>query len=130
MGPQRTAAGRAALGPASWRRPQTKKRLFWHTTFGAVEVYEQLYRLSCSRRQIRPFSTRAGVHCRGGSRPLQRALVDFAADVSFACARQKVVEHYGVELSSSTIREITHWHGARLLEQQAQLLAPLGPEAG
>jgi hypothetical protein len=61
---------------------------------------------------------------------LQRALVDFAADVSFDRAGQKLVEHYGVELSASTIREITQRHGARLLEQQQQLLASLGPEAG
>ena len=40
------------------------------------------------------------------------------------------MEHYGVELSSSTIREITFQHGARLLEQQKQLITELGPEAG
>src|SRR5205085_10430165 len=111
-------------------RSQTKKRLFWHTTFGAVEVAEQLYRLSSSRRQIRPFSQRAGVSCRACSRPLQRALVDFAADVSFDRTSEKVREHYGVALSASTIRAITQRHGTALLAQQQQLLAQLGPEAG
>ena len=91
---------------------------------------EQLYRLSQSRRQIRPFSNRAGVKCRGCSRPLQRALVDFAADVSFNGATQKLLEHYGVELSSSTVRQLTQQHGAHLLEQQQQLIRQLGPEAG
>lgn len=91
---------------------------------------EQLYRLSCSRRQIRPFSQRAGVKCRSCSRPLQRALIDFAADVSFARATEKLVEHYGVELSASTIRQLTHQHGGRMLEQQQQLLSELGPEVG
>ena len=91
---------------------------------------EQLYRLSQSRRQIRPFSNRAGVKCRGCSRPLQRALVDFAADVSFNRATEKLVEHYGVELSSSTVRQLTQQHGAHLLEQQQQLITQLGPEAG
>jgi hypothetical protein len=86
--------------------------------------------LSSNRRQVRPFSTRAGVSCRAGSRPLQRALVDFAADLSFARASEKLLEPYGVELSASTIRRITQRHGTRLLEQQQQLLAPLGPEAG
>jgi hypothetical protein len=86
--------------------------------------------LSHSRRQLRPFSNRAGVKCRGCSRPLQRALVDFAADVSFNRATEKLLEHYGVELSSSTIRQITQQHGAGLLEQQQQLNDQLGPEAG
>lgn len=91
---------------------------------------EQLYRLSQSRRQIRPFSNRAGVSCRGCSRPLQRALVDFAADVSFDRAAEKLLEHYGVELPASSIRVITQEHGSRMLEQQQQLLTQLGPEVG
>jgi hypothetical protein len=86
--------------------------------------------MSESHRQVRPFSKRAGVKCRGCSRPLQRALVDFAADVSFTRATEKLVEHYGVELSASTVREITQQHGAHLLEQQQQLITQLGPEAG
>jgi HAMP domain-containing protein len=98
--------------------------------FGRIEIKEQLYRLSSSRRQIRPFSTRAGVRCRSCSRPLQRALADFAADVSYHRATEKLVEHYGVELSASTIRDLTQEHGARLLEQQQQLMEELGPEAG
>lgn len=95
-----------------------------------MTVREQRYRLSQSRRQIRPFSTRAGVSCRACSRPLQRALVDFAADVSFERTGEKLLEHYGIELSASTIRRITHRHGARLLHQQQQLIDQLGPEAG
>lgn len=91
---------------------------------------EQLYRLSQSRRLLRPFSNRAGVKCRGCSRPLQRAFVDFASDVSFNRATEKLLEHYGVELSSSTLRQITQQHGACLLEQQQQLITQLGPEAG
>jgi hypothetical protein len=130
MGHQRTTASRAALGQATGRRTQTKKRLAWHTTFGQIQVSEQLYRLTSTRRQVRPFSQRAGVHCRGCSRPLQRALVDFASDVSFARATEKLLEHYGVELSASTLRELTHQHGHRLLEQQQQLISQLGPEAG
>jgi hypothetical protein len=61
---------------------------------------------------------------------LQRALVDFASDVSFNRATEKLLEHYGIELSASTIREITQQHGGRMLEQQQQLFTELGPEAG
>lgn len=86
--------------------------------------------MSHSRRQLRPFSNRAGVKCRGCSRPLQRALVDFASDLSFNRAAEKLVEHYGVELPASTIREITNQHGSFLLEQQQQLMSDLGPESG
>lgn len=70
------------------------------------------------------------MQCRGCSRPLQRALVDFACDLSFDRAREKLLEHYGVELSASTIRVLTQRHGARMLEQQQQLITQLGPEAG
>jgi hypothetical protein len=41
---------------------------------------------------------------------LQHALVDFAADVPFAQAREKLREHDGMDLSASTIREITERH--------------------
>ena len=41
------------------------------------------------------------------SRPLQRAVTDFAADVSFAQAVDKVVEHDGVLLSESSIRRVS-----------------------
>jgi hypothetical protein len=61
---------------------------------------------------------------------LQRALVDFAADVSVHRATQKLLEHYGVELSASSIRQLTQQNGGRMFEQQQQLLTQLGPEAG
>jgi len=50
------------------------------------------------------------VHHRGCSRPLQRAIVDFGADVPFAQAREKLRAHYGVNLSGSTIRAMTEAH--------------------
>ena len=86
--------------------------------------------MSEGHRLLRPFSKRAGVKCRGCSRPLQRALVDFASDTSFNRAAEKLLEHYGVELSSSTIRAISFQHGGCLFEQQQQLISRLGPEAG
>lgn len=61
---------------------------------------------------------------------MQRALVDFAADVSFARSSEKLLEHYGIELAASTIRTITQRHSGNLLDQQQQLMAQLGPEAG
>lgn len=56
----------------------------------------------------------AQVQHRGCSRPLQRVVTDFAADVPFARAMDKVVEHYGVLLNESTIRRITEAHAQRI----------------
>lgn len=52
---------------------------------------------------------------------MERALVDFGADESFAKAAQKVREHYGIEVPGSRIRRVTLKHGEQLLENQ-QLL--------
>src|SRR5271154_1897033 len=54
------------------------KKVRWHTKFGDIEVVEPLYRLE--NRRIRPFLRSAKVVHRSCSRPLQRAIVDFAAD--------------------------------------------------
>lgn len=80
---------------------------------------------------MRPFSLRAGVGSRSYSRPLQRALTDFGADVPFAEVVKKMREHYGVEVSASAARQITESHGERMREQQEdRLIGQLGPEAG
>ena len=46
--------------------------------------------------------SRAKISPCGCSRPLQRAIVDFAADQPFAQARAKLREHYGFEIGEST----------------------------
>jgi hypothetical protein len=55
----------------------------------------------------RPFVQAAGVVCRGYSRPVRRAAVDFGADGSFAQAAAKMREHYGIELPVSAARMLT-----------------------
>jgi len=50
------------------------------------------------------------------SRPLQRAVTDFGADVPFAQVMDKLVEHYGVMLAESTIRHITEGHAQAIFE--------------
>lgn len=72
--------------------------------------------LRLGSHRLRPFARSAHVHHRGVSRPLQRVVTDFAADVSFAQAMDKVVEHYGVLLCESTIRRIAEGHAQRLFE--------------
>jgi hypothetical protein len=53
---------------------------------------------------------------RGCSRPLQRAIVDFAADQSFALARIKLLEHYGFEIGESTIQRVALGHAKTVFE--------------
>ena len=64
-------------------------------------------------KRQRPLSASIGVQCRGYSKPLQRAMVDFGADVSFAAASQKLKEHYGIDIPSSSIRARTLHHSQR-----------------
>jgi len=75
---------------------------------------EPQYRLKNER--VRPFVLSAKVSALGCSRPLQRAIVDFAADQPFAHARNKLIEHYGVEIGESTIQRITFGHAEVMFE--------------
>lgn len=61
---------------------------------------------------LRAFSASAKVGNRCCSRPLQRVVTDFGADVAFAQVTDKLVEHYGVCLSESSIRRITQAHAS------------------
>lgn len=69
---------------------------------------------------VRPFCERARVKPRRYSRVLQRAMVDFGADESFAQAGRKLTEHYGIEVPISAIRTATQAHGQALAEREAQ----------
>jgi len=69
---------------------------------------------------VRPFVLGAKVSPLGCSRPLQRAIVDFAADQPFAQARAKLEEHYGFAIGESTIQRITFAH-ARAMHESRRL---------
>ena len=62
----------------------------------------------------RPFSELAQVTCRGYSLLLQRRLTDFGSEKSFARAATQFKEHYGFEVSPSTVRRVTEAHGQQL----------------
>jgi hypothetical protein len=59
------------------------------------------------------------VTARGCSRLLQKAVTDFGADLPYAQAMDKLLEHYGVVLPESTIGRITLHHAQRMHEQNA-----------
>ncbi len=86
----------------------------WFTTFGPVEVVEQLLRLGRRGVELRPFCQCAGVRPRGYSRPLQRVLADFGAEASFARAAERVKEHYRIEVPGSAVRKQTLAHGRKM----------------
>ena len=75
---------------------------------------EAQWRLGRRGPLLRPFCERAGVSSRGRSRRLQRALVDFGAEESFARAAQRVQEHYGLDVAAEAVRQQTLRHGAQL----------------
>ena len=86
------------------------------------------FRGALHKRRVRPFVSEAKVDPLGCSRPLQRVLVDFAADQPFARARAKLVEHYGFEIGESTIQRITFAHAQAMYEVgHEDLEFPEGP---
>jgi hypothetical protein len=95
-----------------------KKKLRWHTSFGDIEVQDPLFRRP--GKQFRPFSYSAGIQNRGCSLPLQRIVVDFGADHAFGRVPEKLQEHYGIEISVSTIRMLTESHANQMYEQQKE----------
>ena len=72
---------------------------------------------------MRPFVLGAKVNPLGCSRPLQRAIVDFAADQPFAQARAKLQEHYGFAIGESTIQRVTFAHARAMHDISRQDLA-------
>ena len=86
-----------------------------------------MYRHRRGGEQVRPFARAARVSCRGYSLGLQRVVTDFGADVSFGRVPEKVREHYGIEVSASTVRAITEGHGAVLESAcEVDVRLPLG----
>lgn len=92
----------------------------WQTRLGRVEVFEQQYRKGRNGQTIRPFCQVARVSSRGYSLGLQRAVVDLAADTSFAETVNKIREHYGIEVCASQVRVITGKHGATMEDETHQ----------
>ena len=105
------------------------KKLYWYSTFGSIGIEELVFREGRRGKRQRPLSTSIGVQCRGYSKSLQRAMVDFGADVSFAAASRKLKEHYGIDIPSSSIRARTLHHSQRcfsLKEEQQSSREPSG----
>jgi len=79
-----------------------------------ISAKEQVFLDKNHSSTVRPFSSSAGVTCRSRSQLLERALVDFGADESFANAARKIREHYGVTVSESTTRLDVEKHAKQI----------------
>lgn len=56
------------------------------------------------------------MRCRGYSRPLQRVIVDFGADVPFGRISEKLEEHYGIRVPQSSAATVTYRHARALTD--------------
>lgn len=87
-------------------------------------IVEDVLRRGRRGPRFRPFSQSANLKPMAYSRRLQRALTDFGVEESFGRAVERVREHYGIEISPSTIRQYTLQHGRRVLEAVQQIQLP------
>lgn len=96
------------------RATARSKKLYWQTTYGTVTVIE--HRLRHGRRGVvrRPFCEQAQIQPRGYSRPLQAALTDFGAELSFAQAGARLQQHYGIDVPPTAVRRVSLHHGRQL----------------
>ena len=94
-----------------------KKNLKWWSTYGLIEVEERLWR-SNSESYIRVLPEKIGVSQRGCSLALERALRDFGLEKSFSQAAVSVKEHYGFEISPSTVARASVKHATAITKQQ------------
>ena len=67
---------------------------------------------------LRPLAVFIGVRAGGSTQNLQRAVVDFGAEDSFALASERLFRHHGVVLCTSSVRKITLEHARRIEASQ------------
>jgi hypothetical protein len=92
-----------------------KKKVSWHTRIGDhFEVVATEYR--DGNRRVCPFLESANIEQRGCSIPLQRLIVDLAADMTYAEARKKLREHHGQDICESSFNRLTQKHAQNVLE--------------
>jgi hypothetical protein len=95
-----------------------KKRIYWNTTFRTIEVTDVV--LEENGKSARPFLIISEVTPRACSMLLERRVVDFSADAPFHDVPNKLLEHYGFQLSPDVIRKITLKHASSRHSAQAE----------
>jgi len=83
---------------------------------GTIRTEERVLRRNTST--LRPLAGFIGVRAGGSTKNLQRAVVDFGAEDSFALASERLLRHHGVALCTSSVRKITLEHARRIEASQ------------
>jgi hypothetical protein len=86
---------------------QSRPIVRFKTLFGEVEVESPYLRSTQSGESARPMKDVLGVEGEQYSEAVQRALVDFGIEKSFARAAQSFEEHYGWAIGRTTLRNRT-----------------------
>ena len=79
-------------------------------------VLEQSYYLK-QGGTLRPFKLSSGAKSRNYSKPLQRVMTDFGAEVSFGKAADKIKEHYGIVVPVAGVRKTTLKHACIIKDE-------------
>jgi hypothetical protein len=83
---------------------QSRPMVRFKTLFGEVEIESPYLRSAQSGESARPMKDILGVEGEQYSEAVQRALVDFGSEKSFARAAVSFHEHYGWEVGRTTLR--------------------------
>lgn len=86
---------------------QSRPRVRFKTLFGEVELESPYLRSSQTGESARPMKDTLGVEGEQYSEAVQRALVDFGSEKSFARAAVSFHEHYGWQVGRTTLRNRT-----------------------
>jgi hypothetical protein len=86
---------------------QSRPRVWFKTLFGEVEMESPYLRSSQTGESARPMKDILGVEGEHYSEAVQRALVDFGSEKSYARAAVSFHEHYGWEIGRTTLRNRT-----------------------
>jgi len=85
----------------------SKKEIQWNTTFGTIEIMQQILRVPPKGKRIHPFRDYAKISHRCCSQNLTRRIVDFSAERSFQKTAEAIKEHYNIEISIHAIDHAT-----------------------
>lgn len=95
-------------------KKEHQKKVYWHSTFGKIEIQEQTYYQPKGGSLLRPFLLFSHIRPRGYSRVLQRAVTDFGSDVAFGQVNKKLQEHYAITVPENGVRTITLNHAKQI----------------
>ena len=79
-----------------------------------IKIEEATFREKRRGKKFSPFRKIVGVSNRSYSRPLQRVLTDFGADLPFRKVILKLEEHHGITVPVSSARKIILKHGGQI----------------